>query len=330
MPDTTSDDVRMRHPREVNFDPLPSGPDEPRHRLIPMKPTGDSLAVFLVHGGFGHVFTFKRLVEHVREDIPVFAFEARGVRDDLPPYTSLVETASAYIEEMRRVRPAGPYLVGGFSNGGAIAWEIAQQLTAAGQDVRLLIIDVGPRADDLPRFSLPRRAGRIIAYHWKNWRGLEGRGRRSYRSEAFRGEVSRLAGFLHLDPEGRLYALSLRFGRKPTPGRLQVYRAALAARADWEFESYPRHFTLFRAELQDPSGPEYPTLGFTPQIAPAGFDIRHIPGSHTFLFVEPNVFHLGAELEDWVDRQQHGAPASVAANSVLDSQRPPHTSARST
>ncbi len=41
---------------------------------------------------------------------------------------------------MRQVQPQGPYLLGGFSGGGLIAWEIARQLEAAGEAVPLLVL----------------------------------------------------------------------------------------------------------------------------------------------------------------------------------------------
>lgn len=317
MPDSTADSVRARRPREVSFDPLPSGPGEPRHNLIPIKASGSTTPVFLVHGGFGHAFTFKRLAEYLRDDIPLYGFEAQGVRDDLGPRTSLPETVCAYVSQMRRVQPEGPYLLGGFSYGAWIAWEMARQLDTAGEDVRLLMIDAGPDSPDLPRPSFPRRMGRIVAYHWKHWRGLEGRGRRSYGTEAFREEVSRISGFFKLDPQGKLYALSLRLGRTPTPGRLPVFRAAIATLKKWEHQPYERPFTLFRAQLQAPVEPERPTLGFTRELATAGFEIRHLPGSHSYMFVEPFVFTFVVEFEAWVDRQLHSLPQRLATSSIV-------------
>ena len=41
---------------------------------------------------------------------------------------------------MRRVQPDGPYQLGGWSFGGLVAYEMAQQLRAAGADVALLAL----------------------------------------------------------------------------------------------------------------------------------------------------------------------------------------------
>src|SRR5207244_7860493 len=48
--------------------------------------------------------------------------------------------AALYINEIRRVQPEGPYLVGGYWLGGTIAYEIAQQLTSRGQEVAILAL----------------------------------------------------------------------------------------------------------------------------------------------------------------------------------------------
>jgi thioesterase domain-containing protein len=50
--------------------------------------------------------------------------------------------AAHYIEVMKTVQPEGPYLLGGWSLGGIVAYEMAQQLAAQGQRIRhLLMLD---------------------------------------------------------------------------------------------------------------------------------------------------------------------------------------------
>lgn len=60
--------------------------------------------------------------------------------------------ASCYIEGLQTIQPVGPYYLGGWSLGGIIAWEMAQQLSAAGEEVALLaLIDsYSPVAIDRP------------------------------------------------------------------------------------------------------------------------------------------------------------------------------------
>ncbi len=67
--------------------------------------------------------------------------------------TRLPEAAADYIAELRQVQPHGPYLLGGFSGGGLTAWEMAQQLEAAGEEVALLVLLDTP----LPHATRPCR-----------------------------------------------------------------------------------------------------------------------------------------------------------------------------
>jgi pimeloyl-ACP methyl ester carboxylesterase len=53
--------------------------------------------------------------------------------------------AADYIQALRSVQPEGPYYLGGFCGGGLLAFEVAQQLRAQGQEVNLLVL-IEPRA----------------------------------------------------------------------------------------------------------------------------------------------------------------------------------------
>jgi thioesterase domain-containing protein len=54
--------------------------------------------------------------------------------------------AARYVHELRAVQPEGPYLLGGHSAGGVIAYEMAQQLLAEGKKAQLLLLDTGSLA----------------------------------------------------------------------------------------------------------------------------------------------------------------------------------------
>lgn len=102
--------------------------------------TGDKTPFFIVAGMFGNVLNLRHLAHLVGHDRPFYGLQARGLFGDSEPHNSLYETAADYIAEMRVVQPKGPYLLGGFSGGGVTAYEIAQQLEAAGETVSLLAL----------------------------------------------------------------------------------------------------------------------------------------------------------------------------------------------
>ena len=94
--------------------------------------------LFLVHGAGGNVLIFKILSDQLGPDQPVYGLQAQGVDGRLPVQTSIEAMAAQYVEAVRSVDPDGPYRLGGFSGGGVIAFEMAQQLTAAGARIALL------------------------------------------------------------------------------------------------------------------------------------------------------------------------------------------------
>jgi thioesterase domain-containing protein/aryl carrier-like protein len=92
-------------------------------------------AVFGVHTVTGEVAAFTRLAEFLADGQQFYGLQQRGlVGDDQPP-ESVIEMAEAYIGEVVRLQPEGPYLIIGQSGGCYIALEMARQLAAAGKEV---------------------------------------------------------------------------------------------------------------------------------------------------------------------------------------------------
>ncbi|MEM9775329.1 MAG: AMP-binding protein, partial [Chloroflexota bacterium] len=84
---------------------------------------------YCVHGAGGNVLFFKNWKKYL-EDMPFYAFQARGVDGVQMPHESVVEMASAYVNELLKIDPTGPWILGGYSGGGVVALEMALQLEA--------------------------------------------------------------------------------------------------------------------------------------------------------------------------------------------------------
>jgi len=94
----------------------------------------------------------SELSRYLGEDQPCYGIRPHGQDGRQAPAT-IEEMAADYLRQIRGVQPQGPYLIGGFSFGGLVAYEMAQQLRQLGQDVALLVlIDPTP-----PRFSASDR-----------------------------------------------------------------------------------------------------------------------------------------------------------------------------
>ncbi len=101
----------------------------------------------LVHGGGGNVLIFSELAAGLGPDQPIYAFQWSGW-DGHRGHTTVAEMADAYVDELRRMAPEGPYRLGGHCIGGLIAIEVAHRLVAAGAEIDgPLIVSDAPNLD---------------------------------------------------------------------------------------------------------------------------------------------------------------------------------------
>ncbi len=96
---------------------------------------------FFLHGDYvnGGAFYCFPVARGLGMDQPFYAltpYKFDGLQ--VPP--TLKAIAAEHIKLMRAIQPQGPYLLGGFCNGGIVAYEMACQLHAIGQTVDLLAL----------------------------------------------------------------------------------------------------------------------------------------------------------------------------------------------
>ena len=125
--------------------------------LVPVREGGGRPPVFLFAGVGGHVFTFYRFGRLLGPDQPAYGVKAIGVDGSAESPGSFEEIAARYAAEIAAARPDGPVVLGGYSIGALVAFELALQLQAAGRPVGPLIVFDGA-APDFPRLKpFPRR-----------------------------------------------------------------------------------------------------------------------------------------------------------------------------
>jgi len=106
---------------------------------------------FCVHPAGGNVLCYAELARALGPDQPFYGLQLPDL-EVLGPTPTVEAMAAHYVAAIAAVSPVGPYALGGWSLGGAIAYEMACQLRAAGREVDLLaLIDPSP----LPRGALP-------------------------------------------------------------------------------------------------------------------------------------------------------------------------------
>ena len=112
----------------------------PWESLVAIKPKGTKPPLFYLHAGGGNLLFYRKLIDSLADDQPVYGLQPRGLNGEFKPSENIREMASFYISQMETVQPQGPYYLAGLSTGGLIAWEIASQLAKKGQETGLLVL----------------------------------------------------------------------------------------------------------------------------------------------------------------------------------------------
>src|SRR5262249_32598684 len=117
---------------------------QPESSLVPIQPQGDRPRLFVIHAGGGNVIFYRDLAKHLGDDQPLFGLQARRLGGRQIGHKTIEEMATFYIKEIKTLQPKGPYLLGGSSFGGLVAYEMAQQLNKACEEVSVLaLLDTG-------------------------------------------------------------------------------------------------------------------------------------------------------------------------------------------
>ncbi len=120
--------------------------------LIEIQRGGDRRPFFFLNGVYyGGGFYCKDLAGHLDPQQPFYTLSTHGIEDDGAP-TTIEAYAEAYLDTLLAVQPSGPYLLGGFSHAGLIAYEMARRLDARGEKAELLVLLDVPVSDPRLRF----------------------------------------------------------------------------------------------------------------------------------------------------------------------------------
>lgn len=95
---------------------------------------------FWVHTLLGDVSFTLNLSHHLGRRWPLYGVEQFSVDGTLSLLPSIEEMAAHYIESIKSKQPEGSFVLGGYSFGGAVAYEMCRQLSQQGREVETLIL----------------------------------------------------------------------------------------------------------------------------------------------------------------------------------------------
>ena len=239
------------------------GGDKSPRCLVPIKPVGEGRPLFVVHGAGGNVLNLWSLARHLPASRRMFGLQAAGVDGIGEPDSTIVAMASRYVCAVRQVQPGGPYLLAGYSGGGIVALEMADQLQRQGERVAQVIMFDTSKPE-------PRGATRL-----EQVRNLA-------RSTRTRG-VGPTASWL-----GARFRQHLA-GDEEAPGYLNLEGWFATVVRSHRFSTYRVPVLLLRAAAPRPTmDPDY---GWS-DVLPGGWEEIVVAGSHESMFAPEHAEEL--------------------------------------
>jgi amino acid adenylation domain-containing protein len=272
--------------------------------LVTIQPAGGSTKppVFFVHPAGGNIISYVALARHLGAEQPFYGLQARGLDGRVEPFARLEDMAAYYLDAVRSVQPHGAYLLGGWSLGGVVAFEMARQMRELGQEVALLALLDAPAPvrplEELDEVTLLAGLASDLALpiSEEDLRRLEPDQR-----------------LLHLLEQGRQQRLvPLDYDLAQARRLLHVYQTNVRALSNYQPRHSTQRITLFRASESatdnfdnPPHSAIDPTLGWS-ALSTHPVDVQQVPGDHITMITEPHVQSLAAQLRHSLTEAQAG------------------------
>jgi amino acid adenylation domain-containing protein len=280
--------------------------------LVPLQTQGSKAPFFWIHGDASDAF----LPRYLGPDQPVYGLVHQSMDGRPAKSQTVAEIAVRYLQEIRVVHPTGPYLLGGFCFGGLVAFEIAQQFKAQGDDVRLLaLVDPLPlrHCASSPISALPSVAEKPSSpglrheavRHLNNVRRLGGRDRLTYIWLRTGARILNLVKSSTLTKLIRhLICIAYHWLDKPLPYSLrsfyvlEIYRRATK---EYALRTYPGSVSLFLHSKT----PDENSSAVWAGIATGKVEVLEIPDGHEEILKEPYLRVWAEKLKVCLDTAQN-------------------------
>ncbi|MBD1919977.1 amino acid adenylation domain-containing protein [Microcoleus sp. FACHB-831] len=267
-----------------------------RRSLVAIQPKGSKPPLFCLHGAGGHVLNYRDLGRYLDASQPVYGLQDERLEAKQVHQLPIEEMAIEYIKEIRTIQPSGPYFLVGYSFGGLVAYEMAQQLHAAGEKVAMLTL-LDTRAPGAVKVLSTQK--RILC-HWNNFLRVG--------PTYFVKKVKRRFGSI-TNSIKEIYFKFYPDSDRPLPRAIRYFLVeAINTKAARNYipQVYEGRVNLFLAVDEPPPVGHYfePLLGWGNLIGEK-WDIHEIPGEHLNFLEDSNAQLLAAKLQSCIDKAQN-------------------------
>ncbi|MFL6350223.1 MAG: amino acid adenylation domain-containing protein [Bryobacteraceae bacterium] len=252
--------------------------------LVPIKASGSLPPIFCVHARGSNLVRYHALANLLGPDQPFYGLQSTGIQGKKGGHVRIEDMAAEYIEAIRTIQPEGPYNLAGWSFGGTVAFEMAQQLVAKGESVGLVgLIDAffpGQPAHFIKRTAPGTPLWKFDLY----WGELLFAGRGEHRRR-----VSGVLSNLTLKAKSILRSASKKVKQDLTLTQMlaEIEKANLRAERAYVAKPYPGRVTLFWCSDWSFRVFHDTRLGWS-NVAREGLEVHVVPGNHKSMWDMPN------------------------------------------
>ncbi|MEM9658637.1 MAG: thioesterase domain-containing protein [Planctomycetota bacterium] len=271
--------------------------------LITMEQRGELPPLFCFHPIGGDLRCYVPLVRELGGKRPIHAPRAVGMNKGETPVVDLAGMTRQYCEAIRRLQPAGPYQLTGWSTGGIFAYEAARHLREDGCDVKLVFIDT-PTATVFSKVDLQDDARFLYdLVNFSNWFS----GANIHVDYGQLRAMETTEAIDHILHEARDQGvLAAGTTRADLQRRIDVCRAHVQALLHYRPSSYGQRVLLVRPDqtgvLSMATGQQFSDdLGWQ-AILGDDLELIRVPGDHFSMLTDPYAGRLAEAVHDYLER----------------------------
>jgi amino acid adenylation domain-containing protein len=257
----------------------------PYKTLVPIKPGGDKLPLYIVHGIGLNLLNLYGMISNLDLEQPVYGIQPLGLDGTSEALSNMEEIACTYVKEIIEHNPNGPYIITGYSFGGYIAFEMARQLKAMGKEISMLgMFDTNVQNVNVIDPILKKIMTKLFRQF----------GKTIFRAHTLLTEPKLTTDYLKLYYKRKIGLIKEKTGitKAYNPDKLPAFMLIIIAKLEKAFQKYKLKpldvkLDLFKAQSRFYYVDDGQFLGWK-KYALKGVKTYNVPGDHESMFQSPN------------------------------------------
>jgi amino acid adenylation domain-containing protein len=266
--------------------------------LVPIKPQGNKVPIYIIHGIGLNLLNFKSLVDYMDAEQPIYGLQARGLDGTDEPLDSMEAIAACYINEMILQNPTGPYAIAGYSFGGYVALEMARQLKEQGRDVKMLAMFDTNAEESTLHYTAGQKLTRKLSRQLPKFLWI---------IQSLLKDPMATLRYQKLVAGWKLQSLFNTNGKAPEPvleggseHMLRIVEKHEIAYENYRLKQYDGVIDLFKAQIRPYFVEDAKNLGWK-KYARRGVRVHDVPGDHKQMLLPPNDRFFARALQSALD-----------------------------